>query len=398
VARLVDRDDCQEDVPRAIVTDAGERVGLHIIRALGRAGVDVVATEVQERAAICPGFSSRYARETYVLPGCGEAGAAYPDRLLEIGRDGDVLVPVCLNSLLSVIENRDALSTKFRMLLPSLDALLRANDKWKLHGVAVEMGVSAPESWCPQDEDDVRALAEKVRFPVAVKFRHDQDMYLGPSERYAKVDEASELSGVWRQFSELQARPIIQQYVVGEGYGFEALYDSNGEAVATFQHKRLVEWPPEGGPSAVCQSVRIPELEQQGRKLLDGLGWRGVAMVEFRRCSETGEFYLLEINPRFWGSVSLSEAAGMNFPALYYRCARGEDVGTQTYREGVRLRFLPTFLTSMALSLRRRDLGFRRTWRQLGHLVDPRVREGLMNWDDPAGSWAYVRKNLRGSG
>jgi len=124
---------------RAVVTDAGERVGLHIIRALGRAGVDVVATEVQERAGICPGFSSRYARETHVLPGCGEAGAAYADRLLEVGRDGDVLVPVCLNSLLSVIENRDLLSTKFRMLLPSLDALLRANDKWKLHGAAVEM-------------------------------------------------------------------------------------------------------------------------------------------------------------------------------------------------------------------------------------------------------------------
>ncbi|MGI5817372.1 MAG: ATP-grasp domain-containing protein [Armatimonadota bacterium] len=116
--------------------------------------------------------------------------------------------------------------------------------------------------------------------------------------------------------------------------------------------------------------------------------------MEFRRCSETGQFYLLEINPRFWGSVALSEAAGINFPALYYHCARGEEVETPTYREGVRLRLMPTYLASGLMSLRRGPRGMAKAISDLRYLFDPRVREGLLTLDDPGGSLAYIRKNL----
>jgi len=125
--------------------------------------------------------------------------------------------------------------------------------------------VSAPESWCPEDEDEVWALAETVRFPVAVKFRHDKGMYLSPAERYTKVDEAPALLGVWRRFNELQPRPIIQHYVVGEGYGFEALYDSNGEAVAT--RRRPIGGLPEredpGTRAAGTQAPRRPRVARR---------------------------------------------------------------------------------------------------------------------------------------
>jgi hypothetical protein len=126
------RDDCRPNPGRAVVTDASERVALHVIRALGRAGIEVVATDVEERSDACPGFSSRYARETHVLPSWEQADSQALARLLEIGREGDVLTPVCLNSLLHVMENSDALSAKFHMLLPSMQALLKANNKWEL--------------------------------------------------------------------------------------------------------------------------------------------------------------------------------------------------------------------------------------------------------------------------
>lgn len=118
-------------------------------------------------------------------------------------------------------------------------------------------------------------------------------------------------------------------------------------------------------------------------------------MVEFRRCTSTGEFYLLEINPRFWGSLPVSEVAGVNFPELYYRCARGERIEAPHYRPGVRSRMLPTYVMSAMMSMGQGTQGFVRGCRQFGGLLDPRVREGLMTLDDPGASLAYLRRTLR---
>ena len=43
------------------------------------------------------------------------------------------------------------------------------------------------------------------------------------------------------------------------------------------------------------------------------LAWHGVAMVECKRTPE-GDFVLMEINAKFWGSHDLALAAGVNFP------------------------------------------------------------------------------------
>ncbi len=381
--------------PRAVVTDAAERVGLHVIRALGRAGIEVVATEIVDRTRICPGFSSRYARECHLLPSWDSPAAQWVNKLMEIGRAGDVLFPVCFNSLARAVQNWEMLGQTYRALLPSWETLQTANDKWSLHGFAAKMGVKMPPTWRPADQNEAELLAQKIDYPAIVKLRSDHGLYLRPSQRYERVDTPEALVTAWGRFHRLQSGPIVQRYIRGEGYGFEALYDTSGRMVATFQHRRLVECPPEGGPSALCESVCIDELDELGRRLLDGLMWRGVAMVEFRRCSETGEFYLLEINPRFWGSLPLAEAAGVNFPALYYHCARGEPYDVPECRSGIRARLLPAYLISTGISMGQGREGLLRGCRQLGGLIDPRVHEGLMTLDDPRSSLAYLRRSLK---
>ena len=52
-------------------------------------------------------------------------------------------------------------------------------------------------------------------------------------------------------------------------------------------------------------------------------------MVEFKICKKTGTPYLMEINGRFWGSLPLARAAGVDFPYLYYRLASGDRVPEQ---------------------------------------------------------------------
>jgi len=58
-----------------------------------------------------------------------------------------------------------------------------------------------------------------------------------------------------------------------------------------------------GGPSTVAESIYDEELKRQGLLLLEALNWHGVAMVEFKKDSRDNEFKLMEINPKFWGSL-----------------------------------------------------------------------------------------------
>ncbi|OIB58367.1 ATP-grasp domain-containing protein [Natrialba sp. SSL1] len=125
--------------------------------------------------------------------------------------------------------------------------------------------------------------------------------------------------------AEMRHTPIVQEYVpTSDEYAFFALYD-RGEPVATFQHRQRRGYSYAGGPSSYRESVRIPALEEAGRTLLDALEWHGLAMVEFLRDEETGEFKLMEINPRFWSSLPFTVQTGADFPYYYWLLATGED-------------------------------------------------------------------------
>ena len=59
-------------------------------------------------------------------------------------------------------------------------------------------------------------------------------------------------------------------------------------------------------------------------RLLGPLGWHGVAMLEFKQDAAHREVFLIEVNGRFWGSLQLAIAAGVDFPYLTYQLAVGE--------------------------------------------------------------------------
>jgi predicted ATP-grasp superfamily ATP-dependent carboligase len=82
-----------------------------------------------------------------------------------------------------------------------------------------------------------------------------------------------------------------------------------------------------------------PHLRDLSLQLLRRIGARGVAMVEFRVDSRTGEPYLMEINGRFWGSLQLAIDAGVNFPRLLVDLALGRPVKKPSYQENVVLRW-----------------------------------------------------------
>ncbi len=134
--------------------------------------------------------------------------------------------------------------------------------------------------------------------------------------------------------------PIIQEYVSGAGYGVSMLFN-HGQLRAKFTHKRLRAKISTGGTSTKRISTKNSVIENYAEKLLASLNWHGVAMVEFIVNETTGQAWLIEVNPRFWGSLALAIQSGVDFPYLLYRMAVDGDVApVLEYNEGVVTRWL----------------------------------------------------------
>jgi protein-tyrosine-phosphatase/predicted ATP-grasp superfamily ATP-dependent carboligase len=187
------------------------------------------------------------------------------------------------------------------------------------------------------------------------------------------------------------AESLFQEYCPGTGVGIELLLH-NGDPIAAFQHRRIKEFPYTGGVSVVAESEPVdPHLLDLSLRLLRRLNWEGVAMVEFRHDPATRRAALMEVNGRYWGSLPLSLAAGLDFPALQCELLRNPAAipARPTYRTGVRMRS-----TSAALS---RLFGIFNAWRAskestafllrevAGFFADfgPRTHDAIFQWNDP---------------
>ncbi len=195
---------------------------------------------------------------------------------------------------------------------------------------------------------------------------------------------------------------ILQECIAGPGAGLFACYD-RGRAIALFCHQRLREKPPWGGVSVLSESAPLdPDLVGAGTRLLDALGWHGVAMVEFKRDARDGTPRLMEINARFWGSLQLAVDAGVDFPNLLVDAAFGvSPAEPPAYKVGVRNRWLMGDLDSLLLRLhggRSRPvswdggsragavLSFLKLWGRDLHYENPRA-DDLGPWWHEARQW-----------
>jgi predicted ATP-grasp superfamily ATP-dependent carboligase len=245
-------------------------------------------------------------------------------------------------ALTAVLPQRDRFDA--RIPFPDMDSYVRGSDKASLLEAAERVGLAVPRQWVAQGPDAVESDAiDGLTFPVVVKPSRSVAVEDGRMVKLG-VTYASDARKVRRTLSDLPHAGfpvLLQERIQGEGCGvFLLIWD--GQARATFGHRRLREKPPSGGVSTFGESAAPdPDLVSKCERLLVALGWRGVAMVEFKRSAATGVPYVMEVNGRFWGSLQLAIDAGVDFPALLVRAALGETLPPPPpIRPDVRLRWL----------------------------------------------------------
>ena len=325
----------QTSAGRVLVLDAERRQGIVAIRNLGRHGIGVTAGS---SAASCPGGFSKYATRRIQYPSPEDDEAAFLDALeTELRtRSYDALIPVTLPTASCVVRNRDRLEPHAPIPYPPYETLLVGLDKKHTVDAARAADVPVPRTLAPRSLN-IDAVESSLDYPVIVKPRRESG-----GDGVVRCESPAELETAFERISGRFGPPLIQEYVPNGGeVGVYTLYDWSSTLVGVTVQRRLRTKPPDGGASTLRETIEAPELVSLTDELFTDLDWQGLAMAEYRIDARTGKPKLLEVNPRFWGSLALSVQAGVEFPYLLYRLATdGTCEPALDYRVGVQTRYL----------------------------------------------------------
>lgn len=304
---------------KILVTDGDGRAALAVVRSLGKRGHEVyVAAASNKSLAAC----SRYCSRGIALPDPLFDGPAYAGALCELVQQAgiDVIFPMTEQSIYRLNPVRGSLPAQTILACPDRQIMRALSDKMSLFQLAESLGVDMPQTFYLNDRAHLPAVAGQIKsYPVVVKPALSRVAegrgFVSGSVRYAQ--SRGELERLYYEIPVLRHPSLIQEKISGPGTGLFTLYDKDRH-LAMFSHQRLREKPPSGGASVVCQSVGLdPEMVEAAHRLLSAVGFSGVAMVEFKRDQKDGRPRLMEVNARFWGSLQLAVACGIDFPGLY---------------------------------------------------------------------------------
>lgn len=374
---------------RVLVLGEDTRNFLAVIRSLGRSGLDV-------HVAWCPlnspALKSKYIRRCHILPEYRSDDAGWLEAFNALLREEqfELILPCTDGTILPLQMFREQLEDGGRTCLLPADVYRICASKDETYRLASQLEIPLPAQLSASTIGEVRTAAADFGYPLVLKPRTSSSV-VNPLSRQAvrKIRRPEDLESA-AQAMLGQGEILVQQNFMGRGVGVEVLC-KNGEILTAFQHERVHE-PLLGGGSSYRKSVPLhPGMLDATHRLIRELRYTGVAMVEYKYNPATGAWVLIEINARFWGSLPLSIAAGLDFPRyLYEMLCRDRTDFPQQYRTGLYARHWSLDLQWMLDNLRadhsNPDLltvPWLKVASEIWNIVRLRERSDTFVWDDP---------------
>ncbi|WP_410767570.1 ATP-grasp domain-containing protein [Haloferax sp. DFSO60] len=370
---------------RVLVLDTNLRQGLVTLRNLGQHGIEITAGSTTD---LNPGAYSKYATRSlcYPSPLTDEVGFADAIEAELRAREYDMVVGLGNATIPALTKHRERFEQYTAIPYPPHDRLMIGFDKWDSYQAACDAGIPVPKSVLP-DDIDFEAVESEIGYPVVLKPRQSHSRH-----GFVVCHSQAELETAYRNRNRELGSYLIQEYIPSDGeMGVYTLYDWSSNLVGLTVQRRLRTNPPEGGISTLRETIDHPVAVQYADKLLRSIDWTCAAMVEYRIDSRDGVPKMLEINPRFWGSMALSVFAGVEFPYLLYQLVTTGTCESQcSYNVGVQAQHFPGEIGQL---LGRPDklTAARELFKRPSV---PRTYD-VLGRDDPAASIAYLALNAQ---
>lgn len=185
------------------------------------------------------------------------------------------------------------------------------------------------------DKDNLESIGKYVGYPALIK----PNISVGAR-------------GIIKISNEVQLKEVVQNQNINEDYTLQQLIENkefyynvmmyrskSGKILSRTIIKISRFFPVDGGSSAFCETVDLPDLESICSKILEKLNWIG--FIDFDVLYDYCEGYkIIEINPRIPASIHAASISGVNFPEIICRDLLNESPKKYNYQTGMQLRFL----------------------------------------------------------
>ena len=356
--------------------------GLSIIQELGRRGVAVMALDSIRSI----GTYSRYARY-YKCPDPQVEEDAFVDYLIHMGPtfdDKPVLFPTNDHWAVAISRHKDQLSRYYFPCVADKSVIDIIIYKQRFFEWAMTQGFPVPYTW---RSDDASQIPESA-YPIVVKpeYRRISSNERSTGQRAVILDELrltilqkkTDLVRFVSQYNEVMPFLIFQEYVAGLSdcmYTVGVYADSNHSVKGIFTGRKVRGFPPDSGDCIVGQVEEVPEdLKSLVKQICKSIGYQGIAEFEFKKDVNTGQFKLIEINPRSWSWIGITPFCGVSLPWIAYADLTGieEVVYTECKLPTGNVKYVKLLEDMQNCMYRNRSLGYK-SW----HMSFPQWLQSL---------------------
>lgn len=312
----------------AVVVNANNISALLTIRSLGRRGIPVTCVfgrgHHEPYAPIIR--SSRFISEIHtfdeadyeqnVVACLCKIGESYPCK--------SVLFPASDIDMIIVSANRRILQKYYHLLMPPHELLSTLLNKDRFYPFAQAQGFPIPKTFQVNGLTDIAAIARDVGYPCIIKpaWRDNAWQALYPNRKVIVSHGPEELKSNFRRLDAQFRNLTIQEVIQGNEQQIIcsfAFLDEQAKPLGTFTSKKVRQFPPHYGNSALVQGVAEPRVVELSTRICKQLGLVGYVSIEFKMDPRDGEFKLIEITPgRCNRQTALSETAGFSIPYIWY--------------------------------------------------------------------------------
>ena len=298
----------------AVIGNGGEWSGYPVVRELGKRGYKVYAFLQKKNSPLC---HSKYLRGgKYQIP--KKINAQMLKIIIYFCRIKNIKKIICLDEdiKLFIIQNLN-LFKDINYAFPSEKSMEIAISKSKSTEFAKNLGIPVPKTLRFTSKEEVKKVEHDFNHPLVIKgeggVSSSHIRYAHNREQLQKYFD--EIYILEKSISSSSPLPHIQEYIGGPTYLSQAIVQ-NGKTKVVIPHYKFREWPLSGGVSSRAKTIAEPKLVKYMTKMLNALKWHGEAGMEWKYDVERDDFFFMEMNPRFEGSVDLAIKSGVNLPII----------------------------------------------------------------------------------
>ena len=226
----------------------------------------------------------------------------------------DAIIPTgtTITNHLSFFKNEINKHTNAKLLVEDYSTLSQLADKWLTHNICLKIDIPSPKTVLLNLQGKISSSINSFKFPIILKPRIS---YAAKGVKFFKTREDLEIflkdfKQIYNENNQKDPVYVAQEVIHGELHDVTCCA-KDGNVISILSQQRILSLYDFGGGGVINKTTYEPTIMEYAEKIINHVKWSGVMLFDFIRDRE-GKYYLLECNPKIWGTTQLTTEAGLN--------------------------------------------------------------------------------------